>query len=246
MKALAENFRSPNALSSGRNPHNPANHPVNTRSLIRFAAPFGIFLLLLALVDPLRRLGLAHSQYWVYPAQTILCGALLFLWRKEYALERPRGLILTLAIGLAAFAVWIAPQAVFGAAPRAEGFNPETFAPGSAAYWATVAFRFARLVIVVPLLEEIFWRGFLLRYLVREDFTSVPFGTFTWFSFGLVAVFFTLEHQTADYPAAFVTGVLYNFLAVRTRSLSACVAAHALTNLLLGGYVMVTRQWGFW
>ena len=48
------------------------------------------------------------------------------------------------------------------------------------------------------------------------------------------------------WPAALVTGFLYNVVAVRTRSLPACVAAHAVTNALLGGYVMYTHQWGFW
>ena len=99
---------------------------------------------------------------------------------------------------------------------------------------------------MVPFVEEIFWRGFLLRYLIREDFESVPFGTFSWRSFALVTVFFALEHQPADYPAALLTGALYNWIAIRTRSLSSCILAHAITNLLLGVYIMATRQWGFW
>ena len=53
-------------------------------------------------------------------------------------------------------------------------------------------FRFLRLVIVVPLVEEIFWRGFLLRYLINEKFTEVPIGAFSWFSFGVVTVAFGL------------------------------------------------------
>ncbi|MDD5350413.1 MAG: CAAX prenyl protease-related protein [Chthoniobacteraceae bacterium] len=219
---------------------------MNTRSLTRYCAPFVLFLLLLACTGLLQRLGISNSQYWLYPLQTLLCAMLVWLWRREYPLARPRGAGLTLAIGVLAFGLWVSPQAIFGMQPRLDGFNPEVFAPGSPAYWATVGFRFARLVVVVPLVEEIFWRGFLLRYLVREDFTSVPFGTFTWYSFGFVTLFFALEHQPADYPAALCTGALYNLLAVRTRSLSACVVAHAVTNLLLGGYVMATRQWGFW
>ena len=55
-----------------------------------------------------------------------------------------------------------------------------------------------------------------------------------------------LEHQPADYPAALLTGALFNWIAIRTRSLSSCILAHAITNLLLGFYIMATRQWGFW
>jgi membrane protease YdiL (CAAX protease family) len=53
-------------------------------------------------------------------------------------------------------------------------------------------------------------------------------------------------HSVADWPAALLCGVIYNLVAVRTGSLAACIAAHALTNLGLGIYIMSTRQWGFW
>jgi len=106
--------------------------------------------------------------------------------------------------------------------------------------------RFLRLVVVVPLLEEIFWRGFLLRYLINEDFTQVPMGAFSWLSFGVVTAGFCFEHSLPDWPAAILTGALYNLVAYRTRSLSSCVLVHAVTNALLGAYVLHTRQWGFW
>ena len=109
-----------------------------------------------------------------------------------------------------------------------------------------LAARFTRLVIVVPLVEEIFWRGFLLRYLVREDFTAIPFGSSNRFSFWAVVVAFTAVHAPADWPAAFLTGILFNLIAVRTRSLAACVTAHAVANLALGVYICATKQWGFW
>ena len=81
---------------------------------------------------------------------------------------------------------------------------------------------------------------------MKEDFLALPFGMWTPLSFGVVVLGFTFEHSRPDWPAAFVTGILYNLVAVRTRSLPACVLAHALTNALLGWYVMTTHQWGFW
>jgi len=101
-------------------------------------------------------------------------------------------------------------------------------------------------VIVAPLVEEIFWRGFLLRYLIRENFTEVAVGTFSWFSFFVVAVAFGFTHSRADWIPAMICGALYNLVAYRTRSLASCVLAHATTNLLLGLWIMQTRQWGFW
>jgi CAAX prenyl protease-like protein len=150
------------------------------------------------------------------------------------------------AVGLLAFGVWISPQVLFHASPRLDGFDPEFFGSSGWPYWTNLAFRLARMVIVVPLLEEIFWRGFLLRYLVHDDFRRVPFGTFTWTSFIITTAGFCLEHQAMDWPAAAVTGILYNLTACRTRSLLACVVAHAVTNLALALYVLQTRQWGFW
>jgi CAAX prenyl protease-like protein len=94
--------------------------------------------------------------------------------------------------------------------------------------------------------EEIFWRGFLLRYLVSERFSAVAIGTFSWLSFTVVTLAFGLAHSPADWVAALICGALYNVVAYRTRSLTSCVITHATTNLLLGLWIMQTRQWGFW
>jgi CAAX prenyl protease-like protein len=81
---------------------------------------------------------------------------------------------------------------------------------------------------------------------VNEDFRKVPFGTFTWKSFLITSGAFCFEHQQSDWPAAILTGAIYNLVAVQTRSLAACVLAHALTNAGLAFYILQTRQWGFW
>ena len=106
--------------------------------------------------------------------------------------------------------------------------------------------RFLRLIIVVPAIEEIFWRGFLLRAFIKRDFETVPFGTYAPMANAVVAIGFMLEHSAPDWPAALVTGLLYNFIACRTRSLSSCILSHAITNALLGTYIIITHQWGFW
>jgi CAAX prenyl protease-like protein len=220
------------------------------RKLAAFTLPMAVFLALLALAGALRKPGggfwLAAPEYWVYPAQTLICAALLILFWREYDLRAPRNALWAVGIGLAVFGLWIAPQQVLGFPPRVTGFDPEVFAAQPALYWGTVIFRFLRLVVVVPLVEEIFWRGFLLRYLINEKFTDVPVGAFSWLSFGVVTVAFGFTHSPADWVAALATGALYNLVAYRTRSLASCVVAHAVTNLFLGAWIMATRQWGFW
>jgi CAAX prenyl protease-like protein len=220
------------------------------RKLMAFTLPLAVFLLLLGLVSLLRKMGgafwLASPEYWIYPTQTIFCGALLLWFRREYELRAPRRIFFTLGVALVVFGLWIAPQAFFGFAPRLDGFNPEIFSGHPVAYWTMIAFRFLRLVIVVPLIEEIFWRGFLLRYLIDEKFCAVPVGAFSWFSFLVVTVGFGLAHSRPDWIAALIAGALYNCLAYRTKSLTSCIVAHAITNFLLGLWIMKTRQWGFW
>ena len=223
-----------------------------SKSLIAHVAPFALFMLGLALVQGVSKfaapgspLWLTHPEYWVYPLQTLVCALALVVFWKNYDFGAGPGWMAP-GLGLIVFALWVSPQGIFHQAPRLDGFDPTVFEGDPALYWCTVIARFLRLVVVVPLLEEIFWRGFLQRYLIDENFTRVPFGKYTPLSFWGVAVGFTLIHSMPDWPAAFVTGAIYGWVAVRTKSLCACVVAHAVTNLALGGYIMATRQWGFW
>ncbi|MBV9128385.1 MAG: CAAX prenyl protease-related protein [Verrucomicrobia bacterium] len=198
-----------------------------------------------------RSLWLRTPEYWVYPLQALVCGAALLAWRRHYQFGlSPRALTLGTVAGVLALVLWIAPQTLLGATPRTgAGFDPTPLVSAPALYALVLAGRFLRLVVAVPFVEEIFWRGFLLRYLTpageRDGFTRAPY-TFTPASFGIVAVCFMLEHSPPDWPAALLVGALYNFLAIRTGSLGACVLAHAVTNAGLGVYVLLTRQWGFW
>ena len=226
------------------------NNGGNGRKLAAYTLPMGVFLGALALVAGLKGIGgsfwLDRPEYWLYPVQTFICAGLLFWFWREYDFRGVRQPLIAAGVGLLVFVLWISPQAFFGASARTDGFNPTLFADQPVAYWSTVLLRFLRLVVIVPLVEEIFWRGFLLRYFVDEKFDKVPFGTFSWLSFAVVTIGFMFVHSTADWPAALLTGALYNWVAYRTKSLGACVLAHALTNLFLGIWIMNTRQWGFW
>lgn len=218
-----------------------------------YVVPFALFMAGLALVEAVRYLGgksgallLSKPEFWVYPLQTLACGAALIVYWRRYDFGRGVAWLAALAAGLLALGLWLLPTALPGVAPRTAGFDPTPFSDSPLLYWLTIAARFARLVIIVPLVEEIFWRGFLMRYLIREDFSTIPLGTYSRLSFFGVAGLFMFVHSMPDWPAAFLTGIIYNGLLVRTKSLGACVVAHAVTNLGLGIYIMVTRQWGFW
>ena len=193
----------------------------------------------------------SKPQYWMHPAQVLICGALLAAWWKYYEWRPPQRVIFTVFIGVLTLVLWVSPLAYavehfFPKQARTPGFDPAFFGEDGWPYYLNLGNRFVRMVVIVPLVEEIFWRGFLLRWLIDSNFTKVPIGTFRWKSFGIVALLFMLEHTPPDWPAALITGALFNIVAIRTRSLSSCVLVHAITNLLLGIYILQTGRTGFW
>lgn len=204
-------------------------------------------------------------EHWVYPLQTVLCAAVLVLFRKHYTFKPWRGFGLASVLGIVGIAVWIAPALLreqwmqdgaepaawwewLGLVERTKGFDPMIAKESALWFSVVVGMRFARMVLVVPFVEELFWRGFLMRFLLAEDgrFEKIAFGTHAWKVFWIVTPAVMLIHSTEDYPGAFVWGGLMYFVAVRTKSLGACVLMHAIGNLALALYVMKTRQWGFW
>ncbi len=112
------------------------------------------------------------------------------------------------------------------------------------AVWAFIAVRLTGLVILVPLVEEIFWRGFLLRWLTAAEWEKVPLGRFSGMSFLLVTLLFTLAHP--EWLAAAVYCALLNAFIYWKQDLWSCVVAHGVSNLLLGLYVLTTAHWWLW
>ncbi len=122
-------------------------------------------------------------------------------------------------------------------------FDPfEKLSPAQAYAW--IAIRLFGASVVVPIMEELFWRGFIIRWIINADFRRVNIGRFTWTSFITTSVLFGLEHNR--WCVGILAGVLYNLLLYRTKSLYACIIAHGITNLGLGVYVITAHQWAFW
>ncbi len=111
--------------------------------------------------------------------------------------------------------------------------------------WAYVflAIRFMGLALVVPVIEEFFLRGFLMRYVVHENWWQVPFGTVNRTAVIAGTAIPILMHLPSEYVASLVWFSMVTWLMVRTRSIGNCVAAHAITNFLLGVYVVVSGEW---
>lgn len=206
-------------------------------------------------------------EHWVYPVQVVICAGLLAWWWRHYRFKPWRGIALGVLLGALGIGFWIGPNLIFrlssvdmsttpswwqwlGIGDRRSGFDPTLLDDHPGWQAASIFMRFVRMAVIVPLVEEVFWRGFLMRYVVAETrhcpWQQVPFGTHHWLAFAITTAGVTFIHEQADWPAAFVWGSLMYLLAVKSRSLGACVVMHAIGNLLLGVYVLQTQQWGFW
>jgi uncharacterized protein len=217
--------------------------------------PFALFMLFIGVEEFARYLQrkdilLVGDQvlYWLYPLKAILVGAVLICFRKHYQeirlgdLGRPIFTAASLLAGLAVFWLWIHMDWSFGTLGTPSGFDPNVFSgPEKVGMTAT---RLAGAVLVVPVMEELFWRSFLIRFIISNEFSKVPIGTFSWASFLITVVLFGLEHHY--FLAGMMAGAIFNLLLYSTRSISQCILAHAVANLALGIYVLQTGQWHFW
>lgn len=217
---------------------------------IPFAAPFVAFAVL-TWVESLD--SLSDLYVWLYTGKTVVVALLCIRFRRAYSPFMTKGLgwgVLAgvvgvlLWTGLAQLKLedrWLGPLAQTGSRV---GFDPFSAIEGDALRWLFLTIRFAGLALVVPLMEEAFWRGFLGRYLIDKNFTTVPIGRWTPLSFTAVTVAFAAVHP--EFVAALVWGAGINLLLLATRNLWSCIAAHAVTNLLLGVYVVQTGEWWLW
>ena len=209
-----------------------------------YVLPFVIFIALTAPEAYFPDIGIL-----LYPAKTLIVGWLLWRWRKVYAPDfsiklTSAGYLISILGGLLALFVWISLEAKLPQFGNSAGFNPYAFEYMQAAIPMVVALRLIGAALVVPFMEELFWRSFLLRYLINPDFKKVALGEFAWFSFVAVIVMFALEHHR--FIQAIFAGIIYTTLVIQQKSLRGSVIAHATTNLGLGLYVIFHQKWIFW
>ncbi|MBM3879247.1 MAG: CAAX prenyl protease-related protein [Verrucomicrobia bacterium] len=205
-------------------------------------APLAVFILLTVLQG---RLG-EESRYWIYLAKTLVGAWFIWLIRPLVAELRWAVSWEAIAVGVAVFAAWVGLNDFY---PKLGGagtpWNPFAhFGAGSALGWLFVVVRIVGSTVVVPPLEEVFYRSFLYRYLAKPDFLSVPLRSFALVPFCVSAGIFGLAHY--EWVAGILCGAAYQALVLRKGRLGDALTAHALTNLLLGLWVVGRGQWQFW
>jgi CAAX prenyl protease-like protein len=222
---------------------------VNREGWLRIA-PFVLFMLLLAARGAVPADGSwGFDARWLYAVQTLAVGGLLLaLWRHYGELSRlvwpsVRELGLAVATGLGVFVLWILldkPWMIVGTG--AASFVPTD--QSGRIDWALVAFRIAGAALVVPIMEELFWRSFLMRWIANPVFQGVKPQDVGLKALVLSTFIFTLAHT--QWLAAVIAGLAYALLYMGTGRLWVAVIAHAVTNLALGLWVVQTGNWQFW
>jgi CAAX prenyl protease-like protein len=187
------------------------------------------------------------APYWIYCAKTIV-GAFL-VWAMWPIVTEMRWAISweAVAIGIFVFAFWV------GIDPYCPKFikidrvwNPHLqFGANSPLAWSIIIFRIIGSSTVVPHMEEVFFRSFLYRYVIKADFLSVPLNRFDLRSFLITSALFGIEHGN-QWLAGILCGFCYQWLVLRKNRLGDAMTAHAISNLLLGLYVAARGQWQFW
>jgi len=218
------------------------------RSALARCAPFAVFMLLLAARGSLPALGDFDAR-WLYAASVVAtAAALAWFWREYGELARanaPSGgeALLGAATGIAVFVLWIHLDAPWMqiATPTAP-FVP--LAADGSLDWPLIAVRWVGAALLVPVMEELFWRSFLMRWIQSSTFEAVDPQRVGVKAIVLSTFVFVLAHTL--WLAAIVAGLAYAWLYRRTGKLWVAVIAHAVTNGALGVWVVATGNWAFW
>ena len=197
---------------------------------------------------------------WQYAVRTAGGVAALLVFRPWRWYPRPqlRHVPLAIAAGVLVLVLWVAGEspwmpsglrevyerwAVLPWGELREPVEGTPYAP-SVCGWPLTVVRLLGSGLVIAVIEEFFWRGFLYRWTFGGDFTQVKPDTWDASRFILVAVVFGAEH--AEWLAGVLAGLVYGALYVRTRDIWAPALAHVVTNVLLGFYVLQFGAWQFW
>ena len=221
--------------------------PLSRSALVR-VAPFALFMLLLALRGALPS-DLGFDTRWVYGLSVVLCGGMLLWFRREYGELAQQNLptlaetALGMAVGLVVCWLWVALDAPWMTFDTAAAVFTPLDAQGQPD-WPLIAVRWVGAALLVPVMEELFWRSFLMRWIENATFEAVDPRRVGVKAIVLSTFVFMLAHTL--WLAAIIAGLAYAWLYRRTGKLWVAVMAHAVTNGALGVWVVRTGNWAFW
>jgi CAAX prenyl protease-like protein len=215
---------------------------------IPYVAPFLTFVAIMGIEK-----GMGLPTMWMYPLRVVATLAVLLAVSRVPLAVRPSRPLVSSLLGALVFLLWVGPDVVFGPGYRHFWLfqNSITGAAASSvpivlthSFWF-LALRTASCALLVPPVEELFWRGWAMRWVIESDFERIPLGAYHALAFWLVALMFAAEHGPY-WEVGLATGIIYNWWMVRTRNVTDCIIAHAVTNGLLSAHILITHQFQYW
>jgi CAAX prenyl protease-like protein len=187
-----------------------------------------------------------------YPLRVVILTAVLWGFSRHVIDLRSSRRLETVMLGVAVFVIWVAPDILFPSYRQLGLFQnsllgristkvPEGVLTSPIVLWS----RIIRAVALVPILEELFWRAWLMRWIISPKFQEIKLGAYSPAAFWITAVLFASEHGSY-WDVGLIAGIAYNWWMIRTKSLGDCILAHAVTNACLCGYVVATHHWEYW
>ena len=218
-----------------------------SRPAIARCLPFITYLAFIAIAELLTRLGIPQAeQRWLYAVKVAAVTAtLVYFWRDYDELHSwnptAAAVIAAIATGIVVLILWLNLGAGWMSIGSAIGFDPTN---NGKLDWALIGVRIAGAALVVPVMEELFWRSFLTRWLDNPRFQTVDPGAISIRAIAIGALLFGVEHNL--WFAGIVAGLAYAALYKWQRKLWSPILAHGVTNGLLGAYVVATGSWQYW
>lgn len=211
-----------------------------------YVVPFVVFLGFMAL-HTMGLPALAEQVIWFAGMSAVIA----FVARP--ALDfRVRNWVGSLLLGVGVFVLWIGPDLLF------PGYRSHWLLSNSITGHVTASLpeaernnvlvlllRGLRASLIVPIVEELFWRAWLMRWIIDSNFSKIPVGTYSAQAFAVVALMFAAEHGPF-WDVGLACGILYNWWMVRTKSLGDLILVHAITNACLSLYVVAAGKWEYW
>jgi exosortase E/protease (VPEID-CTERM system) len=195
----------------------------------------------LAVVGTALVTGVFSSGFdWLYPLRVVAGALALWVCRKAYTGWRWTLSWQALAIRAGTALLWIVLVSFQAPANReATALSEDVPAVWAALWWC---FRGVGYVVIMPVIEELAFRGYLLRRLQAADFEEVSPGRFSWLSFLVSSGAFGALHGRC-WLAGTTAGMLFALALYRRGRLADAVTAHAATNSLIAAYVLATGNW---
>jgi exosortase E/protease (VPEID-CTERM system) len=206
------------------------------------AAPFLVPLLAIVGVSMVTAAVAADGIDRLYALRVIAVGFVLWAYRAAYGALGWSWSWHAVGVGLAVYGVWIGLEFLFPPGESATG-DPFTLPAVERRVWFVC--RVVGAVVLIPIAEELAFRGYLLRRLQGDELDTDMAGRLNWFAVLASSLLFGLLHP-GRWVAGTLAGILFAWAFCRRGRLTDAILAHAVANAVLAGYVLTTRQWALW